>query len=93
MGHIVSIDEQEFVRIELLRTKGVVTVPYIERRTEQKHAPDGVDDDQVVAAQKSGLRLPMEPSMTGIRRDGSLDLLSIYLLGMDMLLRCIALRD
>lgn len=58
MGHIVSIDESEFVRIELLRTKGVVTVPYIERRTEQKHAPEGVDDDQVVAAQKSYIKLP-----------------------------------
>ncbi len=56
-GHVASMSN-EYVSIELFRTKQVVHVPMIERRTEQRHAPEGFDDDVIDDAKNcAGTRL------------------------------------
>jgi ATP-dependent DNA helicase PIF1 len=60
-GHVVDVGDEDdpVLAVELVRTKQTHQIDYIERRTQQKAAPDEFTDDEIDAARKApGSKLP-----------------------------------
>ena len=62
-GHIVDmarevLDRQPVMAVELVRTGRVVHIDYVERRVQQRHAPDEFEQADIDQAKKYGTKLP-----------------------------------
>lgn len=58
-GHVVDVGDEEdhVMRVQLVRTKQVVDIEYVERRVQQRHAPDEFDQADIDQAKKYGTKL------------------------------------
>ena len=56
LGHVLEMREQD-VRVKLVRNNNEVVIPFVDRRTEVREAPEGLSDQDIESSKETGCRV------------------------------------